>query len=290
MEKCYDPDRFYQAAVFDYGSEVEIRLYPARIPCPGNGFVADKTPRWEDDIYIESFDRNRYGEYYEMRVHDLDELLAREERSRYVSLRRTVNKVYSIARGNEWEWFCTFTFSPGVVDRYDYAAVSALMSKWLNNCRHQSAEMMYIVVPELHKDGAFHFHGLFSRCAAVLRLKHFKDTVYNIGSFVYGYTTATAVANPDAASRYVSKYITKDLCAVSSGRRRYWASRNVSAPEPMRCQVPSFVQALFAADLYRAASYSSSALSPDGEVQYFHFKKGQVPENIMQYLKLHKVK
>lgn len=239
---------------------------------------------------MESFDRNRYGEFYDMRVHDLDEVMRKQERSRAVSLARTVNKVYAIARGNAWEWFCTFTFSPEVVDRYDYDAVSDLMHRWLDSCRHQAPDMQYVVVPELHKDGAFHFHGLFRACAAVLRLSHFKDGVYNIKSYPYGHTTALIVANPDAASQYISKYITKDLCAVSAGRRRYWASRNVSAPDPMRCKLSPEESQELSGRLYSSASYSSTALSPIGEVQYFHFKRGELPEDAMSFLKLREVR
>ncbi len=289
MEKWFLPDMHYQVSVFDYGSEVEIRLYPSGIPCPGYGLPPDRESKWNDDCIMESFEKNQYGEYYYMRVHDLDEVLEREERSRSVSMARTVNKVYAIARGNAWEWFCTFTFSPEVVDRYDYAAVSGLMHRWLDSCRHQSSDMQYMVVPELHKDGAFHFHGLFSKCGGVLKLSHFRDGVYNIRSFLYGHTTALIVVNPDAASRYISKYITKDLCAVSAGKRRYWASRNVSAPVPMRCKMSPQQRDALSIQLYQAASYSSTAFSPEGEVQYYHFKKGEVPEDVMQFLKLHAV-
>lgn len=30
---------------------------------------------------------------------------------------------------------------------------------------------------------------------------------------------------------YLCKYVTKDLCAVTSGKKRYWHSRNVKMPE-----------------------------------------------------------
>lgn len=278
------PGIYYRAAVFDYGSEIEVRIYPSAVPLPGS---RPSRSRQRPDRIVESLDDIRTGYEPELWSPDLDDVLARQERSQYVSLNRSRAKIYSIARGNEWEWFCTFTFSPDVVDRYDYDAVSSLMVKWLHNCRVQSDDMFYIVVPELHQDGAIHFHGLFSRCAAVLRLKHFRDDVYNIGSFVHGYTTAKIVANPDAAACYISKYITKDLCAVSSGRRRYWASRNVSAPEPMRCSLDQAEVDDFSVRLFRSAPYSSSALSPEGYVQYFHFKADQMPDDIKQFLKLH---
>lgn len=294
MDKWFLPDMHYQVAFFDYGSECEVRVYPSAFACPGYGRPTDCTSKYRDDEYIESFELNRYGEYTDILVHDLDELEARAQRSRQVSISRTVNKVYAIARGYDWEWFCTFTFSPEEVDRYDYSAVSALMVKWLDTCRHQSDNMQYIVVPELHKDGAFHFHGLFSRCASALRLSHFKGLVYNIGSFSHGYSTATAVSRPDAASCYISKYITKDMCAVTKGKRRYWASRNVSAPEPVRCKMSVDERRRLCSMLRPYASYVSTAvcsISRSGveEIQYFHFNKADFPDDIMQFLKLHQI-
>lgn len=72
--------------------------------------------------------------------------------------------IYDIARSDCWEWFLTYTFEQSKVDRYDYSWCSQKMSDWLKNMRRVCPDMKYIVVPEQHKDGAWHFHGLFKNC------------------------------------------------------------------------------------------------------------------------------
>ena len=78
------------------------------------------------------------------------------------SVRRAKQTIYEIARNGQWDWFVTLTLSPDQVNRYDYGECSKKVSKWLNNLRRTCQDMKYLVVPELHKDGAYHFHGLFA--------------------------------------------------------------------------------------------------------------------------------
>lgn len=152
------------------------------------------------------------------------------------SCSRTIKKIYDIARSNRWEWFMTFTFNEKRVRRYDYNDCTAKMSNWLKNMRKVCPDMVYVVVPEQHKDGAFHFHGLFSNVME-LDFKYSGKfdkkgrTVYNIGNYKWGWTTATKIDDFRRASSYLCKYITKDLCAVTRGKKRYWSSRNVELPE-----------------------------------------------------------
>lgn len=151
------------------------------------------------------------------------------------SQRRTLNNVYDIARCNDWEWFVTLTFSPNKADRYNYDVVSKKLKNWLDRVRRTSKDLKYIIVPELHKDGAFHFHGLFSNCEFEFIDSGKKDKkgnkVYNISSYRLGWTTATKVKNTNAANKYIAKYLNKDLFKATTERKRYWASRNVDLPE-----------------------------------------------------------
>lgn len=169
----------------------------------------------------------------------MDDVIQKEadrEESIRISCSRTVRAVYDIARANFWEWFITFTFNPDRVNRYDYNDCVKKFSKWLNNLKRFCPDIMYIVVPEQHKDGAFHFHGLFSNCDQLdfRESGYFDDQgrcIYNVGKYRFGFTTATRITDFHKASSYLCKYITKDLCSQTFGRKRYWASRNVSRPE-----------------------------------------------------------
>ena len=164
-----------------------------------------------------------------------------------VSIKRTKKKVYDYAKSNEWEWFVTFTFSPDKVNRYNYDECTKYLSKWFNNLKRSSPALSYLVVPEQHKDGAYHFHGLFSginerqivwtgkyviKRVRGLRSKFVrtKEKIYKIGSYKLGWMTATRVREMEKVTSYITKYITKDMLNGLHGRKRYWCSRNLVLP------------------------------------------------------------
>lgn len=168
----------------------------------------------------------------DVRGREVDEF-TRKEDTIYRSCNRTKKAVYDIARSDNWEWFVTFTFNGEKVARYDYESCVKKLSYWLNNMRKKYPEMKYIVVPEQHEDGAFHFHGLFKNVDGFVFDGHYDKKgrkVYNWISYNWGWTTATIIDDYRKASSYLCKYITKDLCAVTEGKKRYWASRNVNRP------------------------------------------------------------
>lgn len=179
-------------------------------------------------MFYEPFD-NEFVIGYE--IHDRDEECVNR------SVRRTKNKIYDIARSNDWHWFVTLTFNPDKVDSFDYDDTTKKLSKWLNNMRAKCPDMKYIVVPEPHPtSGRWHFHGLFYDCDALGFVDSGKiddkgRIVYNVGSYRYGWSTATRIGNLEQACSYISKYTTKELMSVTYSKKRYWASKNVNLPE-----------------------------------------------------------
>lgn len=156
------------------------------------------------------------------------------------SARRSKNMVYDIAKSNNWEWFVTLTFNPEKVDSFNYDEVSTRLSQWLKNMRKKCPKMKYLVVPEKHPtSGRFHFHGLFAHCNEI----EFVDSghkdkqgrcVYNMGKYKLGFTTAVKIdTGLDSAKKitsYIAKYISKELCDLTKGKKRYWYSRNCNRP------------------------------------------------------------
>lgn len=156
------------------------------------------------------------------------------DRSKKESLSRTKRQIYAYARANRWEWFVTLTFNQHNVDRYNYDACVKKLSQWLNNFKKRYApNLKYLVVPEQHKDGAYHFHGLLA-CTGSMDFvdSGLRDNqnrvIYNIGNYGLGFTTATRVTDMQRCSSYLCKYITKAL--LQQSRKRYWASRNLNKP------------------------------------------------------------
>lgn len=188
-------------------------------------------------------------------IHDDDSGLQR-------SLRRTRQAVYDIAQSNDWEYFFTLTFNPEKVDSFDYDATVKKLSNWLNNMKKIAANMRYIVVPEQHKSGRWHFHGLFMNCDNLGFVDSEKRTdkgqiIYNVGKYKFGFSTAIELDSSKAICTYLTKYITKDVCANSKGKKRYWASRNCNKPIEykffMECGEKGFDE-LGTAESYRKVS------------------------------------
>lgn len=189
---------------------------------------------WAECPFSDDLDQLEFLSIYDEDLHK--KRLEEKEESIRQSRARSINAIYDIARSNFWEWFVTFTFDPKRSDRYDYKECSKKLSKWFNHTREVCPDMVYLVVPEQHKDGAFHFHGLFSGIDYLPftfsgKLDKQGRPIYNIGSYKWGFTTATKVGDSAKASSYLCKYVTKDLCAVTAGKKRYWSSKNVKRPE-----------------------------------------------------------
>lgn len=222
----------------------KVRILP-------NGQV--KVSAFRKGVYREKgFERIEYYSRYEEELHsrkvgtaeaeklrklaEKELLQICEEKTRKDNLKRAKDKIFEIASANKWDWMITLTLDKDKIDRYSPEEVQKVVCKWFDN-KVQRNGFKYVVVPELHKDGAIHFHGL---CNDVLSF-NFSGTykiagkkapvkestlkkygysadspevkkVYNISDFPYGFTTALPLDdNVMAVSLYMTKYITKDL-------------------------------------------------------------------------------
>ena len=152
---------------------------------------------------------------------------------------RAKQHIYDIVSCNEWNYFVTFTFNKNKVDRYNLKECAKLLTKYLNNLKQRKEKnLKYIVIPEEHKDGAYHFHGLMcTKQKEIFTDSGKKDIngriIYNILSFKYGYTTAIECDNSPALAQYLCKYITKQTeeRSLDKGMRRYYVSRNCDKPK-----------------------------------------------------------
>ena len=161
----------------------------------------------------------------------------KHERSVKNSCNRAKKEIYDLSRANNWDYFVTLTFNSDKVNRYDYDDCVKKLSQWLKDCRKRScgADFKYLVVPERHKDGAFHFHGLFANCDGLnFTDSGYKDKkgriIYNIGKYKLGFTTATKIDSNEAVCKYITKYTTKELAEHAKNKKKYWASRNLDKP------------------------------------------------------------
>lgn len=158
------------------------------------------------------------------------------------SLSRTKNHICAYAHNMSPEWFGTLTFSPDKVsDRYNMNLCRNIVSKWLENIRcRKCPDMMYLVVPERHKDGAWHFHILLSHVDALSFLNSGKrdgmSVIYNLENWRYGFTNFTKVRDAQKTATYMSKYVTKDLITDAPNRQRYLVSKNIPLYEAVSAE------------------------------------------------------
>lgn len=163
-----------------------------------------------------------------------NDIVYRRNKSNKDSINRTINTVYDLARSNIWEYFVTLTFNPDKVNSYDYDVVTKKIKNWLDTIRRNNADVKYLGVPERHKSGRYHFHFLFANVNFnLVDSGKFTDKglpIYNVGNYKWGFSTAIKIYDTVGISKYICKYITKDLCFNTKGKKRYWRSRNLKMP------------------------------------------------------------
>ena len=227
----------YNLKRVDYGEFVQYRIYDRPI-CKNEEQKENKEQKQKGDKNdkIDKKDCKDTGQ-------------ANNNRSEQVSVNRSIQTIYKYAQANSWEYFVTLTFARDAgVDVYNYSDCVKKLTKWLNNQRRKCPDLKYLFVPEMHTDGAFHFHGLIANCdgltfsdsgrvaignKAYKRTKenqHF-PTIYNMDNWKYGWSTATAVVSSCKSASYICKYITKDLVQGIGKRRRFYPSNNLDLPE-----------------------------------------------------------
>lgn len=161
------------------------------------------------------------------------------------SLSRTRNAVFELAACNAWDWFATFTLDAVKRDRLDLAAFRKTFAQWLRNYnRLHGCTIQYLFVPEPHKDGAWHMHGLL-RGVPDAAISDFVKGVHpqklidggfkNWADYAkrFGFCSLGAVRDPNAVSGYLTKYISKSLAERREdlGGHLYYASQGLRRAE-----------------------------------------------------------
>lgn len=174
------------------------------------------------------------------------------------NMRRAKGKIFDIALSNDWSYMITLTLDKNKIDRYDSKAIIRPFSKWLNNMVSRKG-LKYLIVPELHEDGAIHFHGLVNDALTFVdsdtvkvsdRKKPIKRstakaygydlsspevrTVFNIKEYNLGYSTAVLIDdNVNAVSKYMTKYTCKNFKKIFG--QTFFAGGDINRHLPEYC-------------------------------------------------------
>ena len=169
------------------------------------------------------------------------------------SLKRAKDRIFDYVLCNDFDYFFTGTIDPKKFNSNDPKAILSYIQNWLKNLVRRN-NLKYVFVPERHKDGKIHFHGLIKGDNLNLvdsgtklykgvkkPIKDFTATrkglnpatgriVYNLANWKFGFTTCiNLVGDPMNTAFYVTKYITKD-CKKIFGKF-FWHSRKLKTPE-----------------------------------------------------------
>lgn len=147
--------------------------------------------------------------------------IGNEEENRKRSVRRSKTSVRDYVETNaELRYFVTYTLDSRKIDRYDEKGIYNKMRNWLaDNVKRKGFE--YILVPERHKDGAWHFHGFVNK---PLKWKYGFCRIEELNG----------VARTKAIG-YMVSYVKKNMEKFNG--RRYLHSRGLRKPEKVYVNV-----------------------------------------------------
>lgn len=240
------------------------------------------------DVRIDEFT----GEEYLFQVKSDDELEQERIINVFRSLRRTKQNIYEIARGSVWDLFITLTIADCSV-RFDLDKSKKYICKRLNNIKSRYCkDLKYIIIFEKHPtSGAYHCHGLIKGIEGLTLNKAFNPhtgelitkngkQVYNIKELdCVGFSSATYVEDNNKVTKYIIKYISKDLAFEFPNKKAYLCSQGL----------PRGIDTFYDVDdeediknvLKSKLGYSSSMthckygfnIYTGGEIKYMQFKK-----------------
>ena len=200
-----------------------------------------KEPKYRHDLAIL---KDYNGQKYKLTLHrhlrtpgiedeefDYTEKGTVNEEKLDVNISRARSKIFEYAICNPWTLFCTFTIDPKKYDRQDLERYHKNLAQFIRNYnKSNGTQVKYLLIPEEHKKGGWHEHGLLlglpeSDLRAFELNEHIPKYIrekIGSGAVVYdwpayrerfGFCDLEAVKNQEAVAKYVTKYITKDLTA-----------------------------------------------------------------------------
>lgn len=198
--------------VYRYGSQVRVIYFKRQTALPGWGNAGKK-----EHMFGENQEGND-GRYEE-------------------NIIRARSKILELAMCNPWDNFVTLTLDPQKYDRYKLHDWQRDLSQWIRDQRKRGkGDLRYLLIPEMHQDGAWHMHGLMAGIPA-------GDLERNGNGYLdwpryrrkFGFISLDAIKNAVAVSKYITKYVRKDTdataTALESGRHLYYHSRGLLGRE-----------------------------------------------------------
>lgn len=163
---------------------------------------------------------------------------------------RAKNRIFELSFCNEWEWFFTATLDKSKYDRTDLDKFRKDLTQFFRDFKkaHADVDIKYLMVPETHKDGeSWHIHGFIYGLPE--RYLHKFSIGESMSKYIagkvgnglevfkwqeledkFGFNDFEHIGNHEAVSRYVTKYISKDLAnsVKDVGAHLYYCSKGLN--------------------------------------------------------------
>lgn len=190
------------------------------------------------------------------------------------SLRRAQKSIFEYAVANDWDFWGTFTLDKVKIDRYDLDVIQKELTIFLMNTRAKKFKnLKWLIVPETHKNGAWHFHLLLSGLPEV-ELRYIGKTYKNTGRKMFnwieyenkfGFNSLIDIRNMPLdqmykIANYLTKYMTKEIGLLRFNKKKYWSSKGLQRPNKINRllsyeEYQEFINNISTSDIIRYDEY-----------------------------------
>lgn len=132
---------------------------------------------------------------------------------------------------NDFKLFCTITINQAFYNRQDLDNLRRLINDRIRYYRKKyKLPLKYILVPEQHKKGGWHFHGVLD--ASFKKFVYVNQNGYDSLSIFdfLGFSSCELIRDKARISSYILKYMTKDFALRHRGKHLYFCSRGLIKP------------------------------------------------------------
>lgn len=148
------------------------------------------------------------------------------------NISRAITACREYALSNNWSYFATLTIDPQKFNRFDLDSIWSEMAKFFKSInRKYNCHIDYLLVPERHRNNAWHLHGLFYGIPDILISRN------DFGYFdfpdyrnKFGFISLDQVKSKTAVSFYITKHLSKQIYngVFRVGKHLYFHSRGLS--------------------------------------------------------------
>lgn len=157
---------------------------------------------------------------------------------------RAKSLVLQYALCNPWDYFFTGTLDETKLNRHDLDAYQVKLSQFIRDKRKEyGTQVQYLLIPEQHKDGAWHIHGMLANLPGPALRRFRRPEPWKLVNSEYlnwpdyqekfGFCSLGPIKHPVATSFYITKYVSKELPRRGGdlGKHLYFHSRPLKKAE-----------------------------------------------------------